>query len=56
MKCPHCSFEREVPFKFCPMCGVKMVDKADEENFSAENQPKPKKPLLLLKKLQYNPK
>lgn len=30
MKCPHCNFEREEPFKFCPMCGVKAVS---EENF-----------------------
>ena len=30
MKCPHCNFEREEPFKFCPMCGAKAVN---EENF-----------------------
>ncbi len=29
MKCPHCNFEREEPFKFCPICGVKTV--IDEE-------------------------
>ena len=39
MKCPHCNFERELPFKFCPMWGVKAVDNvADDENL-AENQP-----------------
>lgn len=39
MKCPHCNFEREMPFKFCPMCGVKSVsDENLEENFSENNQ------------------
>ncbi len=40
MKCPHCNFEREESFKFCPMCGLKSVnDEVLEEN-NAENQPK----------------
>lgn len=55
MKCPHCSFEREVPFKFCPMCGVKMVDKADEENFSAENQPQTEETPVIAEKIAVQP-
>ena len=41
MKCPHCNFERELPFKFCPMCGVEMVEKVDFCENSAEIQPQP---------------
>ncbi len=36
MKCPHCDFEREEPFKFCPMCGEKAVT---DEEIVVENQP-----------------
>ena len=41
MKCPHCNFKRELPFKFCPMCGVEMVEKVDFCENSAEIQPQP---------------
>ncbi|MBQ2266371.1 MAG: CPBP family intramembrane metalloprotease [Clostridia bacterium] len=41
MKCPHCNFERELPFKFCPMCGVETVEKVDFCENSAEIQPQP---------------
>ncbi len=31
MKCPHCNFEREEPFKFCPMCGTRCIDLQNEQ-------------------------
>lgn len=37
MKCPHCNFEREESFKFCPMCGVKMVFDEDIKETISEN-------------------
>lgn len=46
MKCPHCDFEREVPFKFCPMCGVKAVsDEIIEEN-NSNNIPQTEKNIV----------
>ena len=41
MKCPHCNFEREEPFKFCPMCGVQMADNEELERIIPENEPQP---------------
>ncbi len=41
MKCPHCNFEREEPFKFCPMCGVQMADNEELERIIPKNEPQP---------------
>ena len=39
MKCPHCNFERETPFAFCPMCGVKsVVDEVKTEALEQKNE------------------
>ncbi len=32
MKCPRCNFEREVPFKFCPMCGTRCIELQQEND------------------------
>ena len=37
MKCPHCNFEREKPFNFCPMCGVKAVEIEQPDNITEVN-------------------
>ncbi len=36
MKCPRCNFEREAPFKFCPMCGMNCVESDEPLNSSVE--------------------
>lgn len=37
MKCPHCNFEREEDFNFCPICGLAM--RTVNNNSASFNQP-----------------
>lgn len=41
MKCPHCNFEREELFNFCPMCGTKMVNDEELEQTVPVSEPQP---------------
>lgn len=41
MKCPHCNYEREQDFNFCPLCGWRINEEAPIPNYPPQPIPVP---------------